>query len=66
VIAKYYKFINYGTLILVILLGALMLLNIVPKTMFVTLLWIAIVLLLIRVIARILLMRYNKNLKKGE
>jgi len=65
-INKLYKIVNYGTIILVAGLALVMLLKLVPETWFVTLLYMAIGLLVIRIISRIYITNYNKKLNKGE
>ncbi|HLG32010.1 MAG TPA: hypothetical protein VI362_03145 [Ignavibacteriaceae bacterium] len=61
-----YRIINYGTIILVAGLALVMLFKLVPETWFVTLLYIAIGLLVIRIISRLYITNYNKKLNKGE
>jgi len=61
-----YRIINYGTIILVAGLALAMLFKLVPETWFVTLLYIAIGLLVIRIISRLYITNYNKKLNKGE
>ena len=63
---KYYKFINYGTLAAVILLAVLMLFELVPSDWFIPMLVAAIILLIIRIAARVFVSTYYKNTDKGE
>ncbi len=61
-----YKIFNYASLAIVLIFIVLMLTEAVPREWFVTLVYIGIGLLVLRIISRIYITSYQKKLKKGE
>ena len=63
---KYYKIIDYGTIVIIAFLLILVFFNLVPKEQFITILIISLVLLVIRFIFKLYLFYQQKKQKNGE
>ncbi len=63
---SFYKIFNYASLAIVLIFIVLMLTEAVPREWFVTLVYIGIGLLVLRIISRIYITSYQKKLKEGE
>ena len=63
---NFYKIFNYASLAIVMIFIVLMLTEAVPREWFVTLVYIGIGLLVLRIISRIYITSYRKKLKEGE
>ena len=63
---NFYKIFNYASLAIVMIFIVLMLTEAVPREWFVTLVYIGIGLLVLRIISRIYITSYQKKLKEGE
>jgi hypothetical protein len=63
---NFYKIFNYASLAVVIIFIILMLTQAVPREWYVTLVYIGIGLLVLRIISRIYITSYQKKLKEGD
>ena len=63
---NFYKIFNYASLAIVLIFIVLMLTKAVPREWYVTLVYIGIGLLVLRIISRILITSYQKKLKEGD
>ena len=62
---KYDNIVNYGTIVVILILIVLVYFKLVPDTWFVPLLYLSIALLIIRIIFRVYFIRKNKKIEKG-
>ena len=63
---NFYKIFNYASLGIVLVFIVLMLTEAIPREWYVTLVYIGIGLLVLRIISRILITSYQKKLKEGD
>jgi len=63
---KYYKIIDYGTVIIIAILLILVFFNLVPKEQFISILIISLVLLVFRIIYKAYFIFQQKKQKNGE
>ena len=63
---NFYKIFNYASLAIVLIFIVLMLTEAIPREWYVTLVYIGIGLLVLRIISRILITSYQKKLKEGD
>ena len=62
---KYDNIVNYGTIVVILILIIIVFFKLVPDTWFVPLLYLSVALLIIRIIFRVYFIRKNKKLEKG-